>query len=190
MKDAAHRDPLGTANVEEGREDLVANKHVVLITKHRVRARQPAVAGQLIVIETKLTNQLRTLGTAAFQTSADVEYHQTVVPVSEISQTIFNLKIVNVTSGYLIAFFGFDRGGHLRLGLPARDLFRVLHVLEIDHAHRTRRIVCQVNVMTVDERTVNPTADSGRVFRDELRVRGIRRVVKRDPVLSIRRLLA
>ena len=48
--------------------------------------------------------------------------------------------------------------GQRVLGLPARDFFRVLNVGEIDHAHRARCVVGQINIVTVNERAVNAAA--------------------------------
>ena len=50
-----------------------------------MRAREPAVAVKLVVIETELADELRMLGTAAFDSRADIQNDQTVVPVGEIS---------------------------------------------------------------------------------------------------------
>ena len=66
-------------------------KDVVAIAIDRMRARKPAVAVKFVMIETKLADKLRIFRTAAFQSRADVENHQTIVPVSEICQTILNL---------------------------------------------------------------------------------------------------
>ena len=70
---------------------FVADEDVVLIAIDRVRSREPAVAVKLVVIETKLTDKLRILRTAAFQSRANVENHQAIVPVSEIRKTVFHL---------------------------------------------------------------------------------------------------
>ena len=66
-----------------------------------MRSGQPAVTVKLVVIETKLADQLRTLRAAAFQSGADVENHQTIMPVGEIRQTIFHIKIVQVAARML-----------------------------------------------------------------------------------------
>src|SRR5829696_6731323 len=100
-----------------------------------MRAGQPAITVELVVIETQLTDELRLLGTAAFYSRADVENHETIAPVGKIRKTILHLKIVNVTAGDMIALLGFDRADHGALSLPARDFFRILRISEIDHAH-------------------------------------------------------
>src|SRR5215216_2029889 len=104
-------------------------------------AGKPAVAIEFVVIETQLTNGLRMLGTSAFQSRADVENHQAITPVSEICQTIFDVKIMNVTSGYLFAFLRADHAGKRILSLPSCYFFGVLNVFEIDHAHRAGGVV-------------------------------------------------
>ena len=67
-------------------------------------AREPAIAVKFVMIKTQLADKLRILRTAAFHSRADVENDQAIVPVSEICQTIFNLKIVNIASGDVVAF--------------------------------------------------------------------------------------
>ena len=71
-----------------------------------MRAREPAVAVKLVVIETELTNELRVFGTAAFDSRADIENDQTIVPVGEISEPVLHLQIMKVAPGNLFAFFG------------------------------------------------------------------------------------
>src|SRR6185369_8153043 len=87
----AHRNAFRRSDIEYSREHLVADEDVVAITIDRMCARQPTVAVKLVVIETKLTDKLRILRTAAFYSRADVEYHEAIVPVSEIRKTVLDL---------------------------------------------------------------------------------------------------
>src|SRR5882762_4991127 len=97
--------------------------------------RKPTVSVEFVVIEAKLSDQLRMLGTAAFQTRAYIQNDQTLMPVSEIGEAILNVEIVQVTTRHLIAFLGANGGGERIFSLPARNFFRILHVSKIDHAH-------------------------------------------------------
>src|SRR5262245_16365744 len=101
-----------------------------------MRSCYPSVAVQLTVIETQLADEPRVFRAAAFDAAADIEYHQAVTPVCEISQSVFNLNVVQVTSFRELS--AGDTALDFRptsFGLPPRDLFRILHVLEIDYAH-------------------------------------------------------
>src|SRR5262245_22735147 len=123
-------------NVELFREDFVADKYIVLVTIDFVRSRYPSIAVQLAVIETQLADEPRVFRAAAFDAVADIEDHQAVTPVREISQSVFNLNVVQITS--FLELSTCDTAGDFRptsFGLPSRNLFRILHVLEIDHAH-------------------------------------------------------
>src|SRR5947209_7575670 len=131
-----------------------------------MRAGQPAVAVEFVVIETELADELRVLGTAAFQSRSYIEDHQPIVPVSEICKTVFDVQVMEVTPGNLFAFFGANRAGHLTLDLPACDFFRVLYVAEIDYPHRAGRVVSQVNIMAVDECAVHTAGDRRGVLGD------------------------
>src|SRR5437016_7077487 len=131
-----------------------------------MRAGEPAIAVKLVVIETKLADELRMLGTPAFDSRAHVENDQTIVPVSEISEPVFNLKIVQITAANLFAFFGANHRGRRILSLPARDFLRIFHVRKIDYAQRPGGIVSQVNVMSVDECAVHAAGNGRGVFRN------------------------
>src|SRR4030095_6176575 len=100
-----------------------------------MRSREPAVAVELVMIEPKLTNELRPLGTTTLQTRSDVKNNQAIVPVSKICQSIFHLQVMQITSGYLFAFLCANHAGHRILGLPACYFFGVLGVGKIDHPH-------------------------------------------------------
>src|SRR5687768_9702974 len=100
-----------------------------------MRAREPAIAVKLVVIKTQLTDKLWVFRAAALDAGADVKNHQAVVPISEISQAILHLEIVQITPGGRLGFFSTNESGVLRFGLPTRDLLRILYVREIDDAH-------------------------------------------------------
>src|SRR5215216_3596676 len=139
---------------------------------------QPAIAIELVVVEAELTHKLRTLRTSAFQSRADVENHQSIVPVSEIREAILYVDIVNVSPGYCFPFVCADGCSKRILSLPARYFFRVLDVREIDHAQRAGRVIGEVNVVLVDKRTMNAAGDGCRVFRNQFWMCWIGRVVE------------
>src|ERR1051325_12007460 len=120
-----------------------------------MRPGQPAVAIKLVMSETQLTHKLRTLRTSAFQSRANVENHEAMVPVSEIRQTILDVDVVNVSPGYCFPFLRADGCSKRILSLPACYFFRVLDVGEIDHAQRARSVIGEVNVMLIDKRAMN-----------------------------------
>src|SRR6185369_3323165 len=125
VTDAAHRNAVVPANVEEGRKDFIADKEIVAIAIDRMRAGQPAIPVKLVVIETKLADQLRTFRAAALDTGPDIQDHHAVMPVGEISQSIFHIKIMEVTPGDLFAFFSAHGADDRIFSLPAGDLLRV-----------------------------------------------------------------
>src|SRR5215217_255603 len=129
-----------------------------------MRAGQPAVSVEFVVIETQLTDELRMFGAPAFNSRADVENHQTITPVSEICQAIFDVEIMNVTSRYLFAFLRADHAGKRILGLPSCYFLRVLNVFEIDHAHRAGCVIGEINISVVNECAMNAAGYSCRVF--------------------------
>ena len=153
-------------------------------------AGQPAIAVELVVIETKLADQLRMFRTATFQSGAHVENHEPIVPVSQIRQPILHIKIVKVTSGNFLAFFRANSTDNRTLGLPARDFLRILYACKIDHAHRPSGVIRQVNVMFVDECAVHATSNCRRVFGNQFRMCRIRSVIEDDTILPIRGALA
>src|SRR5262245_41705843 len=98
-------------------------------------AGQPAIAIKLVMIETKLADELRMLGTAAFQSGADVQNNDSIVPICEICEAIFDVKIMQVATCDLFAFFGAHGADDGILSLPPCNFFRVLNVGEINHSH-------------------------------------------------------
>ena len=84
--------------IEAAGKNFVADEHIVLVTKDRVRARQPAIAVQLVVIKTKLAHKLRFLRAAAFDAVADIQNDQSVSPVSEIGQTVLYLQVMQIAT--------------------------------------------------------------------------------------------
>src|ERR1700730_16652335 len=113
------------------------------------------------------------LGAATFQSCADIQNYQAIVPIGEISQTVLHIEIVQVTANYLFAFLGTNRGSRWILSLPAGDFLRVLYVTKIDYTHRSRRVIGQVNVVTVDKRAVHAAGNRRGVFRDQFWMRRI-----------------
>src|SRR5688572_16070332 len=119
VHDAANRRArVLVAYVKDRRKHLVTDKNVILITKHRVCARKPAVAVKLVMIEAKLADEHRFLGTAALHAIANVEDDQPVAPVSQIRETVFHLEVVQVAPGGRFALFCFDRRYDIALDLP------------------------------------------------------------------------
>src|SRR6267143_96419 len=118
-------------------------------------------------------------GAASLDAFANVKNYQTIAPVSEISEAILDLQIVEVTTdNFAIAATGCNCCSHLARDFPARYFFRILHVGKIDNTHRTSRIVGQVNIVTVDKSTMNAAGDRFGVFGNWLRMRGIGSVEK------------
>ncbi len=97
---------LCAVNIKDRREHFVADKDIILVTKHGVRAGEPAVAVKLVMIKAKLADELRVFRTAAFHPVADVENDQSVAPVGEIGQAVFDLQIVQIAPADLFAFLG------------------------------------------------------------------------------------
>ena len=151
-----------------------------------MRARKPAVPVEFVVIKTKLADELRMLGTAAFQPRANIQNYQAVMPVSEISQPVFDVEIVQVAANHFFALLGANRGSGWILSLPARDFFWIFHVGKIDHAHRSGRVVGQVNVVAVDKGAVHAAGNRRGVFRNQFRMRRVGSVIERNAVLAIR----
>src|ERR1043166_1040889 len=155
-----------------------------------MRSRQPTVAVELVVVETKLADKLRMFRTSTFHPGADVEYDQTIVPVSEIRETIFDLEVVKVAPTDLPAFLRRDHFRKRILSLPARYFLRVVHVREIEPTHGAGRVVSKIYVMIVNVSTMHAARHRRCVFRDQLRMRRIGSIVKRDSVFPVRRAFA
>ena len=99
-------------------------------------AREPAVAVKLVVVKMQLTYQLRMFRAASLHAVANVENHQAVAPIGEISETIFDLQIMQVaTNKFAVAARRGYRCRYCASDFPTRHFFRMLHVREINHAH-------------------------------------------------------
>ena len=73
VHDAAHGDAFVGSEIEERRQDFVADEKIIAIAKDGMRPREPAVAVKLVVIETELADELRMLGTAALDPRPDIQ---------------------------------------------------------------------------------------------------------------------
>src|SRR6185295_359288 len=130
-----------------------------------MRAREPAVAVESMMIKAQLADELRVLRAATLHAVAHVENYQTIAPIGEIRQTIFDLYIMQVaTNDFPVALSGGNRRRNLTGNLPARYFFRMLHIGEINHAHGTRGVIRQVHIMTLDKRAMHAARNSFGVF--------------------------
>ena len=104
------------------------------------------------MIEVILAYELGIFGTSSCHAIADVENDQSIAPVGEISETVFDLQIVEITAAGHRSLFGVnaDDGGILRF--PASHLFGMFRILEIDNAQRSRRVVGDVDVVSINVR--------------------------------------
>src|SRR5580700_8780833 len=73
VQDGAHRDAVSVVEFENGRENLIPHKQVVLIAEHAVSARQPAVSIKLVMVEVILADQFGILRAAAGHAVAHIE---------------------------------------------------------------------------------------------------------------------
>src|SRR5262252_904371 len=97
VNDTSHRNTFLRLNIEYTGKDLIADKDIILVTEDRVRPCKPAVAVEFVVVHTILTDQLRFLRTAPFDSAADIQDNQTVSPVSQICESILHLYVVQVS---------------------------------------------------------------------------------------------
>src|SRR4030081_3489790 len=108
-----------------------------------------------MMVETQLADKFRMLGAASPDPFAYIQNHQTIAPVSEISEPILDLQIVEVTAdNFPIATGRGYHCGHLTGNFPPRHFLRILHIGKVDNAHGTCGIVGQVNKMTVNKSAV------------------------------------
>ena len=94
-------------------------------------------------------------------------------------------QVVQVPPSDFLTLLSTNHFGHRILNLPPRDLFGVLDVGEVDHSHRPGRIVSQVHVMAIDERTMYTSGYCGCVVGNQFRTRRVGRIVKRYSVLTV-----
>src|SRR5436190_19571472 len=139
VQDAAHGNSLAPLNIKNTGKDFIAYEDVILVTKDRVRPRQPTVSIKLVVVEVKLTYQLGFFRAATLDSVAHIQNDQAIAPVSQIRQTVLHLQVVQVAAVNGNSFFGLQAVGDVILYFPARDLFRIFDVGEIDDAHRSGR---------------------------------------------------
>ncbi len=136
MHHAAHRNALAIVNIKDWWKHFVTNENVILVTENRVRSREPAVAVKFMMIKAQLADELRVLRAATLQAIAHVENYQAIAPISEISQTIFDLHIMQVaTNNFPFALSSGNRGRYRAGKLPARYFFRMLYIGEVNHTH-------------------------------------------------------
>src|SRR5262249_19146052 len=115
-----------------------------------MRAGKPSRPVQFCVIEAKLTHQLRMLRASPLDSLTDVENAEPVSPVAHVNQAIHNLNVVQIASTYERVVTVLDFLRHGVFNLPARDLFWILRILEIDNAKRAGRVIRQIDVVAVD----------------------------------------
>src|SRR5262245_35932826 len=104
-------------------------------------AGHPAIAVEFVVIETKLTNELGMLRTAAFDAFTDVEDDKAVAPVAHVNQSVHNLDVMKIAAAHERLVAAFDFFGGCCFSLPAGDFLWCFGVLEVDNAQRTCRVV-------------------------------------------------
>src|SRR5271167_2190865 len=142
------------------------------------------------MVEVVLADQLGILRAASGHAVTDIEDDQSITPVREIGETVFHLQVVQITPAGHRAVLGFhaDGGGILRL--PARDFFRMFHILKINHAHRARGIVGEIHVVTIDVGAVHAAADRRGVFGKNFQMRRVGGVEENDSVFAVGRSFA
>ena len=149
-------------------------------------AREPAVAVKFVVIEAQLAYELRMFRTPALDAFAHIENHQPIAPVSEIRQTVDHLQIVQVTTNHFrVSRTGCNRGRYFIGNFPTRHFLRIPDVGEINNAHRAGGVIRQVDVVTIDKRTMNSARDRRRVFRNWFWMSRIGSVEKGDAILAV-----
>ncbi len=98
VADGPHRNAVSVIQFEDGGKYFVAHKQIILVAKHAMRARQPAVAVKLVVVEAVLADQFRILRTAAGHAVAHIEDDQPISPVRQIGKAIFHLQVVQIAA--------------------------------------------------------------------------------------------
>src|ERR1022692_1429483 len=134
VADGAYRDAVSIIEFENGGEDLVAHKEVVLVAEDAVCAGQPTVSIKLVVVEVVLADQLGILRGAPAHAIADIEDDQSIAPVGQIGQPIFHLEVVQITPAGHRSALGVNGDDGRILSLPACDLLGMFRILEINDA--------------------------------------------------------
>src|SRR5215470_7406706 len=135
VTDSSYWNPFVRVDIEEGRQYFITYEQVVMIAEYRVSSRQPAVTIKIMMVETELTNQLRMLRAATFQSRTNIQNHESFMPVREISESVLHVQIMEITSGNFFTFFRTNHPSHRAFSLPTRYLLRILCVSEVDHSH-------------------------------------------------------
>ena len=120
----------------------------------------------------ELHDELGALGTAALHAVADIEDHQAVVPIGEGGEPVAHVDVVQRAAGL---------GA---LDLPARDLFGMVRIADVDHPHRARRVVGQVHVAAIHVGAVHAAGDRLGELGDRLGMRGVLEGEDHDAVLA------
>ena len=146
-----------------GGEDLVAHEDVLPCAPCRVGAADESgtsnrldVTIQRIQVVLVLRDELRVLRAASLDAVADVENHQTLVPVAQVGQPVLHIDVVHVVSGLVGP------------GLPPGHLPRLVRIPDVDHPKRAGRVVGEIHVAPVDEGAVHTTGDGLSELRDRL----------------------
>src|SRR5580704_18292566 len=151
---------------------------------------QPAIAIKFVVIEAILADQFGIFRAAAAHAVTHVEDDQAIAPVSQISQAIFYLQVVQITSAGHRSHFCVQGDDGRILGLPACNFFGMFGVLKINDAQRAGGVVSQIYVVPVDVRAVHAAADGGRVFGENFQMGSVGGVKENNSILAVGRAFA
>src|SRR5262245_22120481 len=97
-------------------------------------AGEPAWPIEFRIVEAKLAYKLRMFRTAALNSIANIEDHEPVPPITQVSQAVDDLNVVQIASAHLrpLAVLHFSCVGIF--DLPTSDFHWILRIFEIDHA--------------------------------------------------------
>ena len=137
---------------------------------------------ETIEVVSELAPELRLRWGAALDPVADVEDHEPVVPVRHVGEPVAHVDVV-------------QHARRRTVGLPARNLARILRVADVDHAQRAGRVVGEIDVcavlrLRVHVRRVHATGHRLRELGDRLWVRRVLEREDDDAVAPARRALA
>src|SRR4051794_17602165 len=162
-----------------GRKHLVTHKYVLAGTPRGMGASNEAgtayglhIPVQGVEVVLVLGDQLGVGRTAALDSLAYIENHQSFVPVTQISQPVLDVDIMQEVAGLIGA------------GLPAGHLLRLIGIADVDHRERAGGVIGQVDVTLINERAVDPAGDSLGELGDLLGVGGILEGEDDDPILA------
>src|SRR5207237_8349348 len=80
------------------RKHFIAEEDIVLVTEYRVGSCKPAWAVKFGVVESKLADELGIFRTAALDAFPHIQDDETILPITQISQSVNDLNIVQVAA--------------------------------------------------------------------------------------------